>query len=520
MSSSQSLIKKTLRLSFAIFICKPIGLIRDILKIRYMGVGLIADAFSTAWRIPNSFRRIFGEGALSSVLVPTLVKVRKERGDDAVSELTTLILILFQIGIFSMCALIAYYAYPILMFIAPGAIERALYAVPLLQILIFFILAMSSSVILGSALQVHHIFITGPLSQFVLTTLLCIQFIICNHFKLSLVTLSWMILFNGSIIFAIFFYSYYKYGFRLKMPSANSWKESGSFFRKFLPALLGGGMVEINLFIDQAIASYLPVGSQSMFDYISSFIRIPLQVFGSSFATVSAPYFAEVVQKSPHRISYHIFESLKMIWWTTIPAILCVIVFAHKVLYTLLLSEKFTIAHVDQGALLMRVFAGYIFFSVANRILVNAYYALHETFIPTVLSIITMCINTALTYICMKWWGLPGIIGSTVVIEALRTFLLLYFLQSKMKVVFLWKKWISFCKKSLLQLTTIIIAGLFLYSLMWLLMNRSFSSLHYYAFDTVFYWLWTGPIVGLMSMLLYKSRRLFGIKLYYFDQRK
>ena len=213
MTEKKSFFTRVAHLSFAIFLNKPIGLLRDILRARYMGVGVLSDAFSTAWRIPNSFRRIFGEGALNALLVPELLKMKN---DKAISAFASFSLIVFQIFVAIACCLLSYYAESVLSFIAPGSVDRVLCAVPLLRVLIFFILSMSGSVILGCALQTKHIFSIGPVSQFVINIALCIEFYFCNKYSISLYALAWMLIFNGFIIWFIHFYSYKKNGFTFR----------------------------------------------------------------------------------------------------------------------------------------------------------------------------------------------------------------------------------------------------------------------------------------------------------------
>ena len=512
MTEKKSFFTRVAHLSFAIFLNKPIGLLRDILRARYMGVGVLSDAFSTAWRIPNSFRRIFGEGALNALLVPELLKMKN---DKAISAFASFSLIVFQIFVAIACCLLSYYAESVLSFIAPGSVDRVLCAVPLLRVLIFFILSMSGSVILGCALQTKHIFSIGPVSQFVINIALCIEFYFCNKYSISLYALAWMLIFNGFIIWFIHFYSYKKNGFTFLWPSRDIFLQGFSFIKRCIPAFFGAAIVEVNLFIDQAIASYLTAGSQTLFEYVSTFIRLPLQVFGSSFATVSATQFAEIALRNNKRLLFFIFESCKLMFYLSLFAMMGAFVFSYKIFYTLLFSEKFALIHVEKAALLLRLFSPYIFFATVNKILVNAYYAVQETVLPTVFSVFCAVLNSFMTWIGMKYFGLPGIVVGTVLVEIVRTMLHIVYLPKVVSLHFPLRRWCIFCAKIIVQFFAIALIVLPLYGVLQFFIVMYVPSYSYYLFDTIFYWFWIGPLVCLYAYMLFKTRGFFGIKLYY-----
>ena len=135
---SKKLINKTLRMAFALFINKPIGFLRDVLRIKYMGVGIESDSFSVAWRIPNMLRRILGEGTLQSVLLPTLIYIQEHDGKREVDAVVTAIFFLMMLLTGIICFVIAYFSKSIVYIIAPGALSRVSQTAFLLQILIFF----------------------------------------------------------------------------------------------------------------------------------------------------------------------------------------------------------------------------------------------------------------------------------------------------------------------------------------------------------------------------------------------
>ena len=88
--------KNSFVLSLLTFLNRVFGLIRDLLLARILGGGLLMSAWSYAWLIPNMFRRILGEGALGTVLVPILTETMERQGvDSARKKFSTVMIWLF-----------------------------------------------------------------------------------------------------------------------------------------------------------------------------------------------------------------------------------------------------------------------------------------------------------------------------------------------------------------------------------------------------------------------------------------
>lgn len=515
MSNKKEFIKNTVKLAFSIFINKPLGLLRDVLRVRYFGIGLLGDAFSMAWRLPNMFRRMFGEGAMTAALVPTLVQIKEKYGEKELNALSSFIFLVMQIFIFFFCFFMALKAKTILNLIAPGAVERVVTAIPMFEILIFFTLFMSSSVILGCNLQTIGIFSVGPMSQFFLNIALCLEFGIGILLKLSAKSVCLMILFNGLIIFFIHYFVYKKNGFYFSKPTKNTFIFFKDFFYKVIPAFISSGISDVNLLIDQAIASYLPTGSQSMLDCITGFIRIPLHTVGSAFATVSAPQFAKVALKKSTRLSFYVYEAAKIMFFVSFVSFLFFYFFSYKLLYTILLSDKFSIKNVEQGAILLSVFSPIIFFSSFCKILLNVFYSHHKVAFATTITIFSSFLNTILNLILMKFLGLTGIVLATVIAEAVRVKILLIYMKKYFKISFPYKRFFNFCKNLIFQIS--IFSILFYFSI--LMIQSVFIKIGPNFFEsytnTWRYWLWMIPLILVFGFFILKSRKKFGIKIYY-----
>ena len=115
-----SIVKKTIQVGASTLASRLLGLVREILMARYLGVGPTAEAFITAFRIPSSLRKIFADGALSAAFIPTLVRVLKHDGKKEASKFMMLTLFVVEGLLLLLCLLMWWKAEAIIHFSAPG----------------------------------------------------------------------------------------------------------------------------------------------------------------------------------------------------------------------------------------------------------------------------------------------------------------------------------------------------------------------------------------------------------------
>ena len=85
----RSIIKKTIQIGSSTLMSRFLGIIRELLMVRYLGANAVSDAFLVAYKIPNSIRKIFAEGAMSAaffpLLLPPCVRIRSAHRPDVIS---------------------------------------------------------------------------------------------------------------------------------------------------------------------------------------------------------------------------------------------------------------------------------------------------------------------------------------------------------------------------------------------------------------------------------------------------
>jgi len=514
--SKKSIIKKTAGIGGLTLLSRFLGITREILMVRYLGAGAISDAFVTAYKTPNSLRKMFAEGALSAALVPTLVSLVHSNKKEMINKLISLSFLIFESFVLLLCGFFIWHARWFISTIAPGfSPEQVSIAVPYLQILMPFIFFLSSSALLAGALQsVRHFFVPA-FSPVLLNIVFVSSLVICLTLSLPVEYLCFFILFGGFVQLVFHVIAYKRLGFSFGVIDAETWHYFGKVIIKFLPCLVSLSIMELGLYVDTSFASYLPVGSISLIKYANRFMGIALGVFAVSFSTVLLSHFSRITMYAPKRIGFYLLEACKLVFWATIPTVCIMGFFSEKIFLTLFLSNKFTAAQASEAGFILIAFLAGLFFFSFNKIILNAYYSLHNTWIPAVISVVGLSINILLDYLLIDHFQATGLAFATSIAFSIQVFVLLIVLNRVFAVRLYLLPFFTFVYRFLLQLF-VVLAGMFAvyrfsYYVIGLLPGADFF-LRSFGF-----WIWVGPLVGLSFLILFVTRKMFNIRVYFLD---
>lgn len=513
------ILKKTIEVGASTLVSRVLGIIREVLQVHFLGVGPFSDAFIAAFKIPNSLRKIFAEGALSSALTPTLVHIQKFQSQQAVSQLMTLCFLIFE-GLLFFIAL-GIYLNPgtVLWFVAPGfSPEIIAYATPFLRILMPMILFISSSALLAGVLQTSHHFLIPALAPVILNVTYIAGLLLGIYKGFSVETLCFLIVIGSIINFVLHLLAYWRFNFGFAMPDEQAWTNLKRLLSKFFPFMLSMSVMEINFFIDNQFASYLPT-AVTLMHYGNRLMGIPLGVFAMAFSTILLPHFSRVSLYAPKRLTFYLYESAKFILWVTLPASLLLAYFAQDIYRTLFVSSKFPAAAVPEAAAILSAFVLGLFAFSLNKILLNLFYALHDAQIPTWTSIVATTCNAIGNYVLMQKYGATGLALSTTMSGYIQMFFLLYFLKKRYHFVFYAKYFWHFVVRYTAQLLIAGAAFLIVHSIVyrWLSAFVANNPKMVFFISGLGFWFWTGPLVALAALWIWYTRKAFGYKLHFID---
>lgn len=315
------------------------GLARDSLMASLFGTGWLLDAFTLAFRLPNLFRRLFGEGALTAAFLPMFVQVDKQKGRDGANMLFSgvawrLLKILLSFLIFIEIILGAILvAFPIS--------DRSTLLCQLGLILMPYMLLICMAGLYAAALNGVQHFLVPALTPIVLNlTWLLGGCWAALHFSTGPVEIRWIAAFitlAGILQLAVVAWKARGHGIRIVKPDSESAQQSRRVFRLMAPVLLGLSITQINGIVDTVMAWVLSSGNLADIPSIQQFrlpigtagalylgqrlFQFPQGVFAIALGTVLFPRFARHAAANDHEeLNRDVTHGLQLVFLVGIPS--------------------------------------------------------------------------------------------------------------------------------------------------------------------------------------------------------
>jgi len=294
-----NLIASTSTFSFFTLISRILGYVRDILIAIFLGTSIFADVFFVAFRLPNTFRRLFAEGTFNAAFIPSyageLAQSKKKANHFASNVFNLLFLILLFL------VFIAEIFMPQLIYlIAPGFYsnpEKISLAIDLSRITFPFLLFISLASFFSAILNSYNKFAVAAAAPIVLNLILIGALFFSKWLNLSNVhVLSYAISLSGFLqLLILFFFVRRNFTPFLSLKIILD-KKVKFFFNKLLPSIFSSGVTQINILVGTIIASF-QAGAVSYLYYADRVYQINLAIAGIAVGTVMLPQLSKYIKK-------------------------------------------------------------------------------------------------------------------------------------------------------------------------------------------------------------------------------
>ena len=389
-------------------ISRTFGLIRDIAMAAFFGSSMAMDAFVVAFTIPNLFRNLFGEGALSSAFVPVFTETMEKQGRDTVwrfaanmmSLLSLVLAALVVAGILLTSGLLAVFPFS----------PRVAMILALLQIMLpymFFIcLAAFFSAMLNT---LRHFAVPAAMPVILNLVLIAALFLICPHLdaegRLRIVVVAWSVVLGGVAQCLLQLPLLFRYGFRLRL----SFDWSDPRVRRVIQlmgiAVIGTGMTQISVLLDRFVAVFLGPGSASYLYYAERLIYLPLGLFATALGTVLLPTFSgHAAQARSDRIRDTLNQSIRQLMFVMVPAAVGLLVLAPPIVQLIYERGDFSPQTTALTVVAVQCYApGILVFSLL-KVLIPVFYAHQDMATPVRVGIACTGLNMLLKLILIMAW--------------------------------------------------------------------------------------------------------------------
>ena len=402
-----NLIKSTGTFSFFTLISRLLGYLRDILIAIFLGTGPLADAFFVAFRIPNTFRRLFSEGTFNAAFVPSYSSLlnKKKQSKNFANDVFSLL----TLGLFFLVLIIEILMPLFVFLIAPGFegdYEKMQLAITLTRITFPFLLFISLASFFSAILNSHNKFAVASAAPIILNILLIGVLFFGKILNDELVYyLSYAVTFSGilQLIFLFFFVrKYFKPKLRLRIKID---KKIKVFFKKLLPSIFSSGVTQINILVGTIIASF-QASAVSYLYYADRIYQINLAIAGVAIGTVILPQLSKYVQNNKkEKINLIQNKALELSLFLSIPATIALLIASEEIISSLFGYGSFSEDSVKNSAKALFYFAmGLPAFSLI-KVFSTFFFARHNTKISFYISLISVLLNIMISIIFFKEIG-------------------------------------------------------------------------------------------------------------------
>ena len=429
-----NLIKSTGTFSFFTTISRILGYIRDILIAIFLGSGPLADAFFVAFRIPNTFRRLFSEGTFNAAFVPSYA-TEIANGKDQSEKFATKIFSLLIISLFFIVLIIEIFMPLFVFLIAPGFSEddqKISLAINLTRITFPFLLFVSLSSFFSAILNSHNRFAIAAAAPIILNIFLIAVLSYGNILGDKLVYyLSYGVTFAGIVQF-LFLYFYVRKFYSPKFFFKTSIDEKvKKFFKKLLPSIFSSGVTQINILIGTIIASF-QASAVSYLYYADRVYQINLAIAGIAIGTVILPQLSKYVEnKDDEKIIFIQNKALELSLFLSIPAAIALVIASDEIISALFGYGSFNeIGIKNSGKALFYFALGLPAFSLI-KVFSSFFFARHNTKLPFYISLVSVLLNVFISIIFFSKIGFIIIPIATTISSWFNSILLFIFLKKR-----------------------------------------------------------------------------------------
>ena len=380
---------------------RVLGLVRDQLLAALMGVGPVQDAYQIAFRLPNMFRRLFGEGALNAAFVPLFSSLLAQEGtgparrfaNETLSVLIAWLTLLTVVGEIFMPG--------VLRLLAPGFAHdgvRDTLAISLSRITFpYLVLICGAALVSGVLNGMHHFGVAA--AAYVSFNVVGIAAILLLPPYVGGVAnaAAWGVTASGVIQFAILLFALHRAGMTLHPVVPCVTPRIRQLLGRMAVGLVGSGITQINLMIDTIIATLLPAGSVSLMYFADRVNQLPLGVLGAAAGTTLLPVLTRHLARGEIQDAHAIHNrAIEYALVLTLPATLGLILVAEPVMMTLFGHGSFSAHDAVMSAQSLRAYALGLPAFVMVKVLSPGFFARGDTRTPVIIGMGTLALNLVL----------------------------------------------------------------------------------------------------------------------------
>ena len=429
-----NLLKSTGTFGFYTILSRLLGYLRDILIAIFLGTGLLADAFFVAFRIPNTFRRLFSEGTFNSAFVPSYaseVTKSKKKSNKFANDIFNLLFL----SLLFLTLIIEIFMPVFVYLIAPGFVDnlqKMELAITLTRITFPFLFFICLASFFSAILNSHNKFAAASAAPIILNIVLVLILFFSKFLGDNLVhSLSYGVSLAG-ILQLLFLYKfvtrYYDLKFSFKIRYNNKVK---IFFKKLLPSIFSSGVTQINILVGTIIASF-QASAVSYLYYADRIYQINLAIAGIAIGVVVLPQLSKHIQsKKKEKILLIQNKALELSLFLSFPATIALLIGSEQIISALFGYGSFDkVSTINSSNALFYFALGLPAFALI-KVFSSFFFANHNTQIPFYISLISVVLNILISVYYFNKIGFIIIPIATSISSWFNAIMLFFYLRTR-----------------------------------------------------------------------------------------
>ncbi len=397
-------------------VSRILGLARESLMASVIGANRFTDIFLVAFRLPNMFRRFFGEGAFSAGFVPLFSqRYGSEEGLEKAKAFSEEVLAVF-LPFLLLFTLIGQLIMPLLVWALasglPGESERI--AVTLSRITFPYLMLISLVSLFSGILNSMHRFTAAAFAPALLNLAMLVALILVPSGGMASVTaLSWAVIAGGIVQLLLVWWAARKAGVSLRLRRPRMTPGVRQFFLVVFPAIISAGVYQISLLIDTQFLSHLPEGSLSHFNYADRLNQLPLGIVGTALGTAILPSISAHISRSNPDAAIRVQnQAFDMSMLLTLPAAIALAVIGIPIVSLLYRHGEFTPQDAIITGNTLALFALGLPAYVLIKVLTPGFFARQDTRTPLIIALVVLVFNVVLNFALVGPFGIYGLAGA------------------------------------------------------------------------------------------------------------
>ena len=431
------MLKSSGAMAAATMTSRVLGMVRVMVYATFMGNGPVASAFTLAFMVPNLFRRLLGEGALTAAFIPIFKQKEIHEGKDEMWRTANVVIsgVIVAAGAITVLAIVGITGALALGQFNP---ETTLMLRLLRFMFPYMLLVCVAAVLIGMANARGHFFVPALGSVMLNVIMIASVLLLAPHMGVTLeqqifgLAIGVVVAGFAQMVFQL--PSLSKEGYRYQWVSP--WRDATvrDVVRKMIPGSIGVAAFQINVLVTQSCSFWFDATITSTFDYAVRLMELPQGIFGISLATFLLPTLSGLAaEKKFTEFQSTLKQGLSYLSFSNLIAAAVSLALAEPIVRLLFEHGKFGPDATHRVALaLMCLAPGLLLFSM-NNILARAFFALNDIKTPMKISVFCLVLNLVFAIYLVQQYREAGLAVANTISAMFNTALLFFALRRKLK---------------------------------------------------------------------------------------